>query len=394
MRWLTPCVMLALLTIGLPLTQAAATFETPVQPRYTPAEVEVSTPVGDARIVRAELPVGAPQTNLRAPWNQVVVPGIEAEAPKSAATVRSNTFAVNVSDPSRTTPGLDVTTNDVRLVGKGLAPQLGIASLRVHVQGDGGALTPEDHRDSRQALLQDARGAKARGLIEHASSTPITPPVLEAIIAPARGPDHTSGDTPVTITATSVASTNIAPPPPTHPWVRVAAYAAGAVFILLVPWALYHRLRGKRTLEQDKRAALTDLLRERPGISQSDLARALGLDPSTVRYHLHRLEKEGLVVQEGTGSRRARYFAPGSTVPADRPAIAVARSVGSASVLQAVRDSPGSTMTELAQRMSVCRTTVGWHIRKLALARLVCLERDGRTVRVLPISTDGASGST
>jgi predicted transcriptional regulator len=84
--------------------------------------------------------------------------------------------------------------------------------------------------------------------------------------------------------------------------------------------AMAHRvapllLRGGRT------ASLVQLIFERPGASQQDLALGLGVAPSSVHRYLRRLEKAGLVqrVQEGrevatfaTDALAAAWSGPGS----------------------------------------------------------------------------------
>lgn len=389
MRWLTPCVLLALALLSVPHAQALTLSDTEVQPRETPLSAVASTPVGDAALAPAAVPAKTSPAPLRAPQQHVLAPALALDAPYDIVKLHVNETDANASDAAKARPGAQLETREVNVWGKGLASDRVLDGLRLHVAGDGGALTPQDARELRKALLLYARGASPRGSFTHFSWSPAADPKVDPESAPQPGSYQASGSTPLATSPAQDASTHVAPPPPpTHPWIRAAVFAGGAALLVLAPWALYHRLRGKRTLEQDKRAALTALLHERPGLSPSELARGIGLDPSTVRYHLHRLVKEGLVIQEGPGSgRHARYFAPGTIAASERPAIAIANSQESTNVLDVVRQTPGLTMTEISTRMSLGRTTVSWHLRKLALARLVRLERHGRAVRVLPEAT-------
>jgi DNA-binding MarR family transcriptional regulator len=154
-----------------------------------------------------------------------------------------------------------------------------------------------------------------------------------------------------------------------------AVAAAGALAALGV--AAYHRLRGERTLEAAARARLAAFLHERPGASQAEAARALGVDATTARYHLLRLEKEGLAVRVEGG-----WFVAGSVAREERARFLAAE--GSEAVLAAVRATPGSSLTELAERLALARSTVSWHVRKLASAGWVRVERAGRETRVRP----------
>lgn len=60
--------------------------------------------------------------------------------------------------------------------------------------------------------------------------------------------------------------------------------------------------------------AVLDLVHEVPGASHSLLARRLGIDASTVKYHVHRLERAGAVVSWIQGRER-RVYPPGAVAP-------------------------------------------------------------------------------
>lgn len=74
--------------------------------------------------------------------------------------------------------------------------------------------------------------------------------------------------------------------------------------------------------------AVLDLVHETPGASHSLIARRLGIDASTVKYHVHRLERAGAVVCAIQGRER-RVFPPG--------AVASVVTADDARVLEAVR---------------------------------------------------------
>ena len=163
-----------------------------------------------------------------------------------------------------------------------------------------------------------------------------------------------------------------------------AALAATAACLLLLPWALYHRLRGHRLLEQDTRARLHAVLSREPGLPLARVARELAVDPKTARYHLARMARDGLVTEEGP-TRARRYFLAGSVPDADRPRLVAERE--RAGVLAAVRAAPGETKTALARRLAIARPTLHWHLARLQRAGLVRCEREGRSVRVFPAAT-------
>lgn len=64
----------------------------------------------------------------------------------------------------------------------------------------------------------------------------------------------------------------------------------------------------------DNRARVLALVEARPGQSVSSLARELAVDPSTARYHLHRLERRKALVGRPHGRERV-YYPTGTVCP-------------------------------------------------------------------------------
>lgn len=197
--------------------------------------------------------------------------------------------------------------------------------------------------------------------------------LARAVRAAAGTPTALGDDRAETSRAQAVAAPDLVAPPLDAQ--RVAAIAAGMLALLLAP--CYHRLRGPRVLDQDTRGRIFALVQARPAILAVEVARELGLDRTTVRYHLRRLVREGLVCAEGPA-----HFAAGSLAREARAAcVAAARS---ARVLDAVRQHPGRAKNDLAEAVGLARATVSWHLDRLAAAGLVRLAREGRSVRAWP----------
>jgi predicted transcriptional regulator len=127
------------------------------------------------------------------------------------------------------------------------------------------------------------------------------------------------------------------------------------------------------------REILAKILRERPGLTPADAARALGVDRTTAQYHLRRLVREGRAVTGGA-ARGMRYFPPGA-VPREAREAFIAAQRGSA-LLDALRGKPGCTQSALARDLGVPRPSLAWHLDRLRKAGLVRAERQGREVRL------------
>jgi predicted transcriptional regulator len=164
---------------------------------------------------------------------------------------------------------------------------------------------------------------------------------------------------------------------------RNAATIGAALFLVLAPLLLYHRIRGPKVAQSVTRQRVLAILLVQPGANASDVARALRSDPSTAAYHLRRLALERLIVADGP-PRRKRYFLAGSRAPHEREQVIAQRSGGD--VLAAVREAPGLHKTRLAQRLSISRGAASWHLATLERAGLVRLERRASGVHVFPIT--------
>lgn len=64
------------------------------------------------------------------------------------------------------------------------------------------------------------------------------------------------------------------------------------------------------TLREPMRARIVEALRQAPGLTQRELARALGLSPATVSHHLGALKDAGLVTVRREGVRARCFAAP------------------------------------------------------------------------------------
>lgn len=126
------------------------------------------------------------------------------------------------------------------------------------------------------------------------------------------------------------------------------------------------------------RADVLSVLKEMPGVSAARVARRLGVDRTTVSYHLRRLGREGLVSASGA-PRTRRWFAAGAAIPAgERRALAAAQDAKP--LLDALREAPGVTQSELARRLGVPRPTLAGRLVRLRREGLVSATRSGRLV--------------
>src|SRR5581483_1970274 len=159
-----------------------------------------------------------------------------------------------------------------------------------------------------------------------------------------------------------------------------AAALGGLVLLLILGLAvktgalasLYTRVTRARVLENDSRRALFALIRERPGLHVSELARATGIGRVVLQHHLRMLEAHGLVVPRTRG-RLVAYFSPGGVPGEQELAAKVAlKDPTRRRVLDATASSgAGATQADIVEATALSQRLVSYHLARLSEVGLV-----------------------
>ena len=128
-------------------------------------------------------------------------------------------------------------------------------------------------------------------------------------------------------------------------------------------------------LGQPTRAAVYDRVHEAPGETLSDIADAVGVTKSTVRYHVRVLREAGLV--DATEAAGALRVAPAD---ADVELVASLNAPGTGAILDAVAEHEPVSVTELAEATDRAPSTVSHHLTTLEERGFVERERAGESV--------------
>lgn len=131
----------------------------------------------------------------------------------------------------------------------------------------------------------------------------------------------------------------------------------------------------EEVLEQPTRAAVYERVRDAPGATLAELADAVGVTKSTVRYHVRVLREAGLVdTAEAAGALRV------APADADVELVASLNAPGTGPVLDAVAEKEPASVTELARATGRAPSTVSHHLSTLEARGLVERERAGEAV--------------
>ena len=147
-------------------------------------------------------------------------------------------------------------------------------------------------------------------------------------------------------------------------------------------------------LSNPLRLRLLDAVGQRPGITLSQIADQFGCQPSTVVWHMTKLEKADLMRTARVGNSRVFYLPSGGQALRDQSlASAVLRNDVARRIHEAVRQQPGITFRGLRLHLMERGSALRWHARRLVAEGLISLgEGRGRATEFYPAGGSGASG--
>lgn len=142
-------------------------------------------------------------------------------------------------------------------------------------------------------------------------------------------------------------------------------------------------------LELEARRRIYEAVRERPGLHFSEVVRLLDYAPTTVRYHLTVLEREGVLSSLAIG-RYLRYyprergaeFQRDTLGPDEKRTLAVLRQRVPLAIAVELLINGERTHGPLAEAVGVSPSTLTHHLQKMAPAGVVLLRREGRETHV------------
>jgi len=123
------------------------------------------------------------------------------------------------------------------------------------------------------------------------------------------------------------------------------------------------------------RHRIRDDVRRHPGSSARDVQRRLELGWGDTAYHLDRLTRLGELHRERGGWRD--YYFDREFTWADRRILRALHSPAEQSLVVAVAERPGATFTDLVQQTGLGRSTVSFHLRKLAQLGVIAARPPG-----------------
>jgi predicted transcriptional regulator len=173
------------------------------------------------------------------------------------------------------------------------------------------------------------------------------------------------------------------------PLVLVASAVGGVVLArrrgaALFGIGLFTRIQRNELLDHPVRAQVMEAIEAAPGVNANELARRLGRPRSVISHHLRSLQRAGLVSRREAGGAVRHYATPPPAGPLP-PAHPTAQRI-----LRLVRESPGLSVGELADRASLGYGATHYHVRRLQAEGLLQVNHAG-VLRVQPAAGHGVA---
>jgi DNA-binding MarR family transcriptional regulator len=151
---------------------------------------------------------------------------------------------------------------------------------------------------------------------------------------------------------------------------------------LLMP--LFSRIQKDEVLDHERRAQIFELIKQRPGVHLSEIARALDLAWGPTLHHLRKLREQRIVSIKNVGHRKCFFINGSGYSDQQMEAMSLLKSDTLAEVAAAIESHPDSSLKEVSESLGISSPLAAHHVRKLVKAGLVRKERDGRRVRLTP----------
>jgi DNA-binding MarR family transcriptional regulator len=159
------------------------------------------------------------------------------------------------------------------------------------------------------------------------------------------------------------------PPPETPPYFQ---YGALAAIVMITSLVMYSKIKKENLLRHAVRRRIYDYIKENPGQHYRAILNDLGLPMGVLTYHVNRLEKGEYLRSRQDGMYR-RFFVTGR-----KTEVRFFLSEIQESILATIQENQGISQSKIAERISVSRKVVNYHVNILDQAGLIYMESQGR----------------
>ena len=143
---------------------------------------------------------------------------------------------------------------------------------------------------------------------------------------------------------------------------------------LLIP--LYTRIQKEDVLDQFVRGEIYGYIKANPGVHYNQIIRELDVKNGTLSYHLHMLEKTGMVKSRKEGLRYRVFYPTGVKFPEEERYRLTELQMN---IIKMIKENEGISQKEIARSLNVKHQTVSYNVKVLQQAGFIRLRKKGRT---------------
>jgi len=151
------------------------------------------------------------------------------------------------------------------------------------------------------------------------------------------------------------------------------------IIILIISIIMYSKIKRENLLKNALRKRIYDYIKENPGFHYRAILADLDLPMGVLTYHLNRLEKARYIKSKQDGMFR-RFYVSGRKTD-----MRFFLSDIQLSILNVIKEHRGISQSKIAEKISVSRKVVNYHINILNKAGLILVESHGRETACYPV---------
>jgi len=162
-------------------------------------------------------------------------------------------------------------------------------------------------------------------------------------------------------------------------WIQVA-FVSAALVTLFGAIKFLPVLLGKlkRLTENRRRDRIYTYIQSNPGSTVRDVSRAEGINVGSVKYHVSQLHITQRIVPKKIG-KFLRLFQNSNTYSdTEKLVLAAFKNETSKLMLIYIKDNPGATNKQIAERFGIKESTAHWYMNSFLRDRLVKFVKDGK----------------
>ncbi|UCG69436.1 MAG: winged helix-turn-helix transcriptional regulator [Thermoplasmata archaeon] len=144
---------------------------------------------------------------------------------------------------------------------------------------------------------------------------------------------------------------------------------------------LYTKLNREEILDHYTRGKIHGYILANPGDNYNSIRKALDISNGSFAYHLHVLEREGVIKSKRDGVYK-RFYPQEMKVPANNSHLKEIQKL----IIKKVKETPGMSQKDIANFLGVASSTIHYHVQGLIESDLIESKRMGRKVRYFPNS--------